>query len=811
MGKQLTFPTTPSGNQMNFSFGSYFSGSKEEISYRLPLDAEYESIEETHVIAIDNGDFCETGECHSIKSFIKSTMVNMECQSPKGGHNVNDHQQQPSYRRSNSGQHSRGDGSNHYSNGGKWDQDRGNNEWNQHNRSFKGRDTNVNHQRGYARGYVRPTVHAPTFISQTMPLPVRPFGNIMIYPGSQEWNPKHLPIASYQDEDKCKAIFFQVPKRVQQGQLPILRGKGLPRKGFFVDHGDLRFVGGLQASPKATTIRQPSWWRTRATPDANHGNEAVLDELNKLSTDYGVTKELTTKVNAEEYRVTTSVLGDEQWERFNESATVLQTMTLNQLYMAWNGRTTHMRNRPIGTRNRSNILRVYVITNSLWLFDQASELFQMAMDVGFFPINAPLSAKSIEELATQFLMLRIRIPLHGSGQIIEAVIVLSTSEGENPQNPLYAWVVGYDGNTPPDPNSYIIISFAPSPEDETRTTTSSNTLTGLNVAGMTDAPTAKRPKRPVRLKRTWKPQEDEKLMDAMMELHASGKYAADNGFKQATHKRLRICWITSGFGWDPDKCLLTAPNDVWDAYVKTHPKADVLRDKPFIYYHKLATIFGKDRASGSRAVDLGEEEVVSETEETTPTDIEGIDVDSGVNPSLENVGVKGTKRKRCKTDELIHIYSSSCDTFHNTINAIGNEMNKNLSKMANEDERKIQCEIDLMKKVQNEIDALPDITFEEAYEAINVIGKCPFKAINEAINALDEDKLFILDYHDVYLPRFTMMPLPKAFEYLESHATGEKVRQRINLQKAVFELEETNLRNTTELQHLDDGIAKQQD
>ncbi|GJV97658.1 hypothetical protein Tco_1549235 [Tanacetum coccineum] len=25
---------------------------------------------------------------------------------------------------------------------------------------------------------------------------------------------------------------------------------------------------------------------------------------------------------------------------------------------------------------------------------------------------------------------------------------------------------------------------------------------------------------------------------------------------------------TSGFGWDPDKCVVTAPNDVWDAYAK---------------------------------------------------------------------------------------------------------------------------------------------------------------------------------------------------------------------------------------------------
>lgn len=43
-----------------------------------------------------------------------------------------------------------------------------------------------------------------------------------------------------------------------------------------------------------------------------------------------------------------------------------------------------------------------------------------------------------------------------------------------------------------------------------------------------------------------------------------------------------------------------------------------------------------------------------------------------------------------------------------------------------------------------------------------------------------------------------------------SQKTSENVQERINLQKALFELEETNLRNRIELQHLDDAIAKQQ-
>ncbi|KAL6961243.1 Kinesin-like protein KIN-8B [Sarracenia purpurea var. burkii] len=45
---------------------------------------------------------------------------------------------------------------------------------------------------------------------------------------------------------------------------------------------------------------------------------------------------------------------------------------------------------------------------------------------------------------------------------------------------------------------------------------------------------------------------------------------------------------------------------------------------------------------------------------------------------------------------------------------------------------------------------------------------------------------------------------------LLSQETSENVQERINLQKAVFELEETNLRNRTELQHLDDAIANEQ-
>ena len=107
-------------------------------------------------------------------------------------------------------------------------------------------------------------------------------------------------------------------------------------------------------------------------------------------------------------------------------------------------------------------------------------------------------------------------------------------------------------------------------------------------------------------KRPWTSEEDAKLIDALMELYVLGKYSgADNGFKPGyekavqalldvslpnsglkadphiksrlktlkkkfsiVHDMLSGTGGTSGFGWDPEKCVLTAPDDVWDAYLK---------------------------------------------------------------------------------------------------------------------------------------------------------------------------------------------------------------------------------------------------
>ncbi|XP_076933247.1 E3 ubiquitin-protein ligase At1g63170-like [Bidens hawaiensis] len=102
------------------------------------------------------------------------------------------------------------------------------------------------------------------------------------------------------------------------------------------------------------------------------------------------------------------------------------------------------------------------------------------------------------------------------GQIIASVVVLYISRNENPQTPLFAWIVGYAAgcvaslpflywrylhrnqasesgsnqarqppsegtNHQPEPNSYITISFARSSEEENRPAMAPDTWNGLNV------------------------------------------------------------------------------------------------------------------------------------------------------------------------------------------------------------------------------------------------------------------------------------------------------------------------------------------
>lgn len=68
----------------------------------------------------------------------------------------------------------------------------------------------------------------------------------------------------------------KIPKGVQHGQLAILRGKGLPRKGFFVDHGDL-YVRFRINFPTVVNDRQRAILEEFAKEEIEQANKTSAD------------------------------------------------------------------------------------------------------------------------------------------------------------------------------------------------------------------------------------------------------------------------------------------------------------------------------------------------------------------------------------------------------------------------------------------------------------------------------------------------------------------------------------------------------
>lgn len=57
----------------------------------------------------------------------------------------------------------------------------------------------------------------------------------------------------------------------------------------------------------------------------------------------------------------------------------------------------------------------------------------------------------------------------------------------------------------------------------------------------------------------------------------------------------------SGFGWDDERQMVTAPSDVWDEYLKTHPKAKPWRKKTYPLFEDMAELVDGVIATGKAA------------------------------------------------------------------------------------------------------------------------------------------------------------------------------------------------------------------
>ncbi|XP_075481021.1 la-related protein 1C-like [Primulina tabacum] len=104
---------------------------------------------------------------------------------PKGGSSSGNelYQQRGSFKRSNSGLQSRGDGSYHHSHGGRRDQERGKQDWSNAHRNYGTRDNLSPRQRVSSRPFIRSPVSNAPFISvPPPPIAVHPFVSPIVYP-----------------------------------------------------------------------------------------------------------------------------------------------------------------------------------------------------------------------------------------------------------------------------------------------------------------------------------------------------------------------------------------------------------------------------------------------------------------------------------------------------------------------------------------------------------------------------------------------------------------------------------------------------
>ncbi|GFY82617.1 hypothetical protein Acr_02g0008570 [Actinidia rufa] len=142
-------------------------------------------------------------------------------------------------------------------------------------------------------------------------------------------------------------------------------------------------------------------------------------------------------------------------------------------------------------------------------------------------------------------------------------------------------------------------------------------------------------------RKIWTVREEEGLLACMLEEFKDGsKWGAENGFKSGFFRAVEILFHKmfpgttiranpnieskvknwkekyglladmrklSGFSWNHDThSVIVDSEDVWDEYVKFHPKASGMNGRVFPMFLSWQLLFGKDRATGEMAEDAAE-------------------------------------------------------------------------------------------------------------------------------------------------------------------------------------------------------------
>ncbi|KAL0544638.1 hypothetical protein IC582_019756 [Cucumis melo] len=145
----------------------------------------------------------------------------------------------------------------------------------------------------------------------------------------------------------------------------------------------------------------------------------------------------------------------------------------------------------------------------------------------------------------------------------------------------------------------------------------------------------------------WTKEEEGTLVECLMELVSMGGWKSDNGTFRPGYlaqlvrmmaEKLPGCQVRattvidcriktlkqtfqaivemrgpagSGFGWNDEEKCIVAEKKLFDNWVRSHPVAKELLNKPFSYYNELTYVFDRDRATGRFAetfTDVGSNE-----------------------------------------------------------------------------------------------------------------------------------------------------------------------------------------------------------
>ncbi|KAF8233318.1 hypothetical protein L208DRAFT_1166817, partial [Tricholoma matsutake] len=60
----------------------------------------------------------------------------------------------------------------------------------------------------------------------------------------------------------------------------------------------------------------------------------------------------------------------------------------------------------------------------------------------------------------------------------------------------------------------------------------------------------------------------------------------------------------SGWGWDEDTHMVTAPDGVWEAYIEAHPAAGQWHDESFPLYNNISPLVEGQHATGDHVIQI---------------------------------------------------------------------------------------------------------------------------------------------------------------------------------------------------------------